>query len=410
MAAQPFDIRTHASVQATTIAALAGETVVHSALLDGGIQGELGLPVNFDEQYEMSSTLLGVGSFGSVHLATHTASGHEFAVKQLRKDLPRSRGMRGTGRISRDKLLRRLQREIDTMRALDGCLSAISFKGAYETDELVYIVMDVCHGGDLGTLFKCCGALAERQAAMVVYEVLQLLSACHNSGILHGDVKPSNFMLALGNPLSPVSIPAAGASQAEHRAARRDIAAEMIEAEAAGLTSFTISANRAPGPSSPMFCPVSRDDSSASSMHVPYASGWLKGIDFGCSNGAPDHTVLNKITGTPAYMAPEVLARSFGRPADMWSLGVLAYQALSNRLPFWSSEDSMYDNSLDGLKAAVAKPIPWDSVPWLSTSATARDFVSSLLQSNANHRPTAKEALRHQWFTQHSIGGVGAFS
>ncbi len=39
------------------------------------------------------------------------------------------------------------------------------------------------------------------------------------------------------------------------------------------------------------------------------------------------------MTGTPAFMAPEVFARSFGRPSDMWSLGMLAYQALSDRCP-----------------------------------------------------------------------------
>lgn len=38
---------------------------------------------------------------------------------------------------------------------------------------------------------------------MVVYEVLRLLRACHAAGILHGDVKPSNFLLASGNPLCP---------------------------------------------------------------------------------------------------------------------------------------------------------------------------------------------------------------
>lgn len=30
-------------------------------------------------------------------------------------------------------------------------------------------------------------------------------------------------------------------------------------------------------------------------------------------------------------MAPEVFARSFSLPADMWSMGMLAYQAIANR-------------------------------------------------------------------------------
>lgn len=181
-------------------------------------------------------------------------------------------------RISRQKLLRRLRREIDTLRALDGCPSSIAFEGAFETDGHVYLIMEVCHGGDLETLLKvlqsalimpsmqrwpvlwqcgawratvtsiclsvtfkaactilcpgllcevgasllrvkcaadfmmsehavmhvqACGALGERHAAMAVWEVLRLVRACHAAGILHGDIKPSNFMLAPGNPLCP---------------------------------------------------------------------------------------------------------------------------------------------------------------------------------------------------------------
>jgi serine/threonine protein kinase len=57
-------------------------------------------------------------------------------------------------RISRQKLLRRLRREIDTLRALDGCPSSIAFEGAFETEGHVYLIMEVCHGGDLETLLK----------------------------------------------------------------------------------------------------------------------------------------------------------------------------------------------------------------------------------------------------------------
>lgn len=47
----------------------------------------------------MEGALLGVGSFGTVHLATCRISGREVAVKKLRKDLPRGLHItRGTGR------------------------------------------------------------------------------------------------------------------------------------------------------------------------------------------------------------------------------------------------------------------------------------------------------------------------
>jgi serine/threonine protein kinase len=41
--------------------------------------------------------------------------------------------------------------------------------------------------------------------------------------------------------------------------------------------------------------------------------------------------VLAASQGTPAFMAPEVFDRAFSLPADMWSMGMLAYQAVANR-------------------------------------------------------------------------------
>lgn len=135
---------------------------------------------------------------------------------------------------------------------------------------------------------------------MVVFEVLRLLSAVHRAGILHGDVKPSNFLLAPGNPLCPVPIPPAGAPRVAQRAARRDVSAQLVEAEAAGLTSSTVSASSGvtcSEPPQPPFCPLPLQDCTASSVCVPYAGGWLKGIDFGCRYliSRPD-PILNRLS------------------------------------------------------------------------------------------------------------------
>lgn len=37
----------------------------------------------------------------------------------------------------------------------------------------------------------------------------------------------------------------------------------------------------------------------------------------------------------PVFMAPEVYARNYGKPADLWSCGIMMYQLVAKRFPFW---------------------------------------------------------------------------
>jgi serine/threonine protein kinase len=65
--------------------------------------------------------------------------------------------------------------------------------------------------------------------------------------------------------------------------------------------------------------------------------------DFGLAkNLNPDYTRLNTLTGaingTVEYLAPEILNARLVKPniskQDVWSIGVIAYQLCSLRLPF----------------------------------------------------------------------------
>ncbi len=61
--------------------------------------------------------------------------------------------------------------------------------------------------------------------------------------------------------------------------------------------------------------------------------GYLKLIDFGTAIEIKDFT--NTITGTPHYIAPEVLlGRGYGYSADYWSIGVTAFEVFYNFYPF----------------------------------------------------------------------------
>ena len=66
-------------------------------------------------------------------------------------------------------------------------------------------------------------------------------------------------------------------------------------------------------------------------------------IDFGCSS---DHSAdaYSGFVGTRAYMAPEQFVRDsyLAEPVTIWSLGVLLYFLIFNRLPFYNQHETIY--------------------------------------------------------------------
>jgi serine/threonine protein kinase len=80
--------------------------------------------------------------------------------------------------------------------------------------------------------------------------------------------------------------------------------------------------------------------------------------DFGIAKMVEGSTVLTRagfIVGTPQYMAPEqALAQSLDATADIYALGVIAYELLTGRVPFEA------DTPLAVLMKHVRDPVPVD--------------------------------------------------
>ena len=97
---------------------------------------------------------------------------------------------------------------------------------------------------------------------------------------------------------------------------------------------------------------VHRDVKPANVMFDP-ASGIVKLTDFGLAR-APDAQATRSglLLGSPAYMAPELLAgaRADAR-SDLYALGVLLFELLSGRLPYESA-------SIGALLQAMARASP----------------------------------------------------
>ena len=139
----------------------------------------------------------------------------------------------------------------------------------------------------------------------------------------------------------------------------------------------------------------------------------LKAIDFGISVFCNADQDVDMRAGTPIYIAPDVLRCKYSHPADMWSVGIVAYMLLTGRLPFTGEEGDevaelymskhVYNNK-DVFRAVLYADLDFDSSPWDVISTEAKELVSSLLQREPEKRPTAEEALKSPWLAEGSGG------
>ncbi len=212
---------------------------------------------------------IGRGGMGAVWLAVDEVLGREVAVKRI-GEFP---GGDTPGLV-------RAQREANLAARLNHPHVVAVFDFVTEGDEQ-WLVMEHIAGTDLATFVQQSGKLEPDEAAHLLGQVAEALTAAHEADIVHRDVKPSNILLT--------------------------------------------------------------------------PDGTAKLADFGIAR-ARDSTLTasGMVSGSPAYLAPEVAA---GKPAteasDVWSLGATLYQALTGRQPYDTS-----DNVLSTMYRIVHDPPP----------------------------------------------------
>ncbi|KAE9619755.1 putative protein kinase CAMK-CDPK family [Lupinus albus] len=278
-----------------------------------GLDKSFGFSKQFLVNYELGEEI-GRGHFGY----TCSAIGKKGTLKGLNvavKIIPKSK-------LTTAIAIEDVRREVKILRALTVHKNLVQFYEAYEDDDNVFIVMELCKGGELlDRILSRGGKYPEEDAKVVIIQILSAVAFCHLQGVVHRDLKPENFLFD------------------------------------------------------------SKDENSTS----------LKVIDFGLSDYVKPDERLNDIVGSAYYVAPEVLHRSYGTEADMWSIGVIAYILLCGSRPFWARTES-------GIFRAVLKAEPsFDETPWPSLSADAIDFVKTLLNKDYRKRLTAAQALSHPW-------------
>eukprot|EP00242_Pyramimonas_sp_CCMP2087_P008203 CAMPEP_0198204152 /NCGR_PEP_ID=MMETSP1445-20131203/7535_1 /TAXON_ID=36898 /ORGANISM="Pyramimonas sp., Strain CCMP2087" /LENGTH=572 /DNA_ID=CAMNT_0043875893 /DNA_START=194 /DNA_END=1912 /DNA_ORIENTATION=+ len=132
----------------------------------------------------------------------------------------------------------------------------------------------------------------------------------------------------------------------------------------------------------------------------PGADASLKLSDFGLAifhkNSEPP---LNERCGTVAYVAPEVLHRSYDQKADLFSAGVLIYQLLSGKYPF-TDEEGLAKDSEQVFSSILVKDPDFTGEPWDAISPGAVELIRALLNKDPSSRPSARVALGYDWIMQ----------
>jgi hypothetical protein len=230
------------------------------------------------DRYQLEREI-GRGGMGAVWLGHDTVLGREVALKRIGM-LP--------GAAAPD--LQRAEREARLAARLNHPHVVAVYDLVTEGEE-TWLVMEYIEGVTLSALIARDGALSPDEAAPLVRQAADALSAAHAAGIVHRDVKPSNMMVT--------------------------------------------------------------------------PQGEVKLTDFGIARAEADASLTQTglVTGSPAYLAPEVASGATAHEAsDVWSLGATLFHALAGHTPYDVSE-----NLMGGLYRIVHEEPPrLDDAGWVA--------------------------------------------
>ncbi|CAN8175664.1 unnamed protein product [Coccothraustes coccothraustes] len=130
-------------------------------------------------------------------------------------------------------------------------------------------------------------------------------------------------------------------------------------------------------------CGVLHRDIKPENILVDLATGQAKLIDFGCGTYLQD-TVYTHFAGTRSYSPPEWtnFGWYYGKPATIWSLGILLHQMVCGEHPFRRVQNISWDHQL--------------SLPQ-GLSQECQDLIRRCLSMLDLERPSLEELLCHPW-------------
>jgi len=139
---------------------------------------------------------------------------------------------------------------------------------------------------------------------------------------------------------------------------------------------------------------VHRDIKPENIVFTEKESNFPKLIDFGDAIVIKDNNTYSELVGTKCYLAPERWRNHHGwelKAADIWAIGVLAFEMVTGKRCFYASTDQSLVTKIE--KGTFKFP------DHLKPSGLCCHFISSLLTTQSKYRPSAEFALSHPWLS-----------
>ncbi len=228
---------------------------------------------------------------------------------------------------SAEGAIKRFEREAQATAALQSEHTVHIHDYGVNDDGICYYVMELLDGMDLDALVTRYGPVRPERAVHILHQACHSLAEAHSGGLIHRDIKPANIYLC-----------------------RKGLDLDYVKVLDFGLVKRT--------------------------------------TDLGTSSAAL--TMEGNITGTPAFMAPEMAVGSpdvDGR-ADLYALGCVAYWLLSGHLVFEG------DNAMQIIMAhAKDEPPELTKRVELELPDGLADLVHACLAKDPGDRPQSAQDL-----------------
>jgi serine/threonine protein kinase len=242
--------------------------------------------------------LIGQGGMGQVYEVFDTELKERIALKTIRPDL--SADPHVLARFRREVQLTRHITHPNVCRTFDIDRDEFQVNGA--TCQVNFLTMELLEGETLASLLGRRGRLPVDEALPLIRQMVAALGAAHSAGVVHRDFKPANVPLVPSGNGFRVAVTDFGLARAVQREGQRS-------------------------PENTLYFTTRSDG----------------------------------LLGTPAYMAPEQLARGEATPAtDIYALGLVMFEMSTGRRPF--ADSSPFLEGVKRMKRGAA-PSPKSLAP-----------------------------------------------